>query len=219
MKQHILIIEDDKDINNLLKDILSHYEVTQAFTGSSGLSAFKESSIDLVLLDLMLPDLSGENLIPMIKAINPSCPIIVLTAKADVDVLVQVLELGADDYIAKPFDIKEVIARIIKQLKMQTPKVLTYQELSLNEEMHEVRYQDELLKLTAKEFEMLRLFMSNPTKVFSKANLYESIWGDTYFGDDNTIMVHVSRLRGKLQEKTGDECIETVWGIGFKLKS
>lgn len=219
MSQTILIIEDDNDINNLLKEVLNkHFNVYQAFNGSQGLKIMKEQHIDLILLDLMLPDITGENLIVLLKEQN-SAPIIVLTAKADVDVLVKVLEIGADDYIAKPFDTKEVVARIFKQLKTTTaPQVISIDGLTLNEETHQVFYNNEPIVLTAKEFEMLKLLMMYPQKVFTKANLYETIWKETYFGDDNTIMVHMSRLRSKLQTHTHKEIIETIWGVGFKFK-
>lgn len=190
----VLIVEDDLDINNLLRD----------------------NTANLVLLDLMLPDVSGESLISLIKE-SADIPIIVLTAKAEVDVLVKVLELGAQDYIAKPFDTKEVRARINKQLNHKTIQTLMVGDLKLDDQTHEAFYKQHPLTLTSKEFDLLKLLMSNPKKVFTKANLYESVWQDAYFGDDNTITVHMSRLRTKLNKYSNEELIETIWGVGFKL--
>lgn len=190
----VLIVEDDLDINNLLRD----------------------NTANLVLLDLMLPDVSGESLISLIKE-SADIPIIVLTAKAEVDVLVKVLELGAQDYIAKPFDTKEVRARINKQLNHKTIQTLMVGDLKLDDQTHEAFYKQHPLTLTSKEFDLLKLLMSNPKKVFTKANLYESVWQDAYFGDDNTITVHMSRLRTKLNKYSHEELIETIWGVGFKL--
>lgn len=218
---NILIIEDDKDINNLLSDLLdTHYQTFQANTASAGLRLFKEQPIDMVLLDLMLPDISGENVIALIRE-QSQCPILVITAKADVSVLVDVLQLGADDYIAKPFDTKEVTARVFRHLKRSGHPlescVYQVENLLLDEQLHQVTYKQQDILLTAKEFDLLKVFMSNPQRVFTKANLYESVWHETYYGDDNTISVHISRLRAKLLEATGKDWLETIWGVGFKL--
>lgn len=220
MQNSILIVEDDLDINNLLKDVLiNDYAIYQSYTGSNALNTFKQQNISLILLDLMLPDIDGDDLISLFKQ-HKNVPIIVLTAKAEIDVLVKVLELGADDYISKPFNTKEVIARIQKQLKQTTPlRVFTIGELTLDETTREVTYANTPIVLTSKEFEILKLFMSYPQKVFTKANIYETIWHDTYYGDDNTITVHMSRLRTKLSQFSNEELIETIWGVGFKLKS
>ncbi len=212
-----MIVEDDLDINILLRDILkADFEVSQAFNEAMALSFLRDNTANLVLLDLMLPDVSGESLISHIKE-SADIPIIVLTAKAEVDVLVKVLELGAQDYIAKPFDTKEVRARINKQLNHKTIQTLMVGDLKLDDQTHEAFYKQHPLTLTSKEFDLLKLLMSNPKKVFTKANLYESVWQDAYFGDDNTITVHMSRLRTKLNKYSHEELIETIWGVGFKL--
>ena len=190
----VLIVEDDLDINNLLRD----------------------NTANLVLLDLMLPDVSGESLISLIKE-SADIPIIVLTAKAEVDVLVKVLELGAQDYIAKPFDTKEVRARINKQLNHKTIQTLMVGDLNWTIKHMKAFYKQHPLTLTSKEFDLLKLLMNNPKKVFTRLILYESVWQDAYFGDDNTITVHMSRLRTKLNKYSNEELIETIWGVGFKL--
>ncbi|MDL2212286.1 response regulator transcription factor [Erysipelotrichaceae bacterium OttesenSCG-928-M19] len=219
--EKILIVEDDNDINGLLNDLLSpFYSVSRAFAGSEAKSILAIESFDLVILDLMLPGLSGEELIKIIRE-KSNMPIIVVTAKADISVLVDVLALGANDYIAKPFNTQEVIARIKAQL-MHSNKVqdeLKVGKLVLDQNKYQVLIDNEPLTLTQKEYEILKTLMIYPDRVFTKANLYEQIWQDTYYGDDNTISVHISRLRNKLKEKTNEDFIETVWGIGFKLKS
>ncbi len=215
----VLIIEDDQDINDLLRDVLNRqFSVHQAVNGAAGLKLLKQQQIDVVLLDLMLPDISGENLIGLIKE-QSSAKIIVLTAKADVDVLVEVLRLGADDYIAKPFDTKEVVARILKQCAVPSSvDILMYRGFTLDVRAHQLTYNDQVIDLRAKEFELLQCFFAEPSRIFTKSYLYESVWHETYYGDDNTISVHLSRLRHKLSSYDAD-LIETVWGIGFKLKS
>lgn len=219
----ILVVEDDNHINQLLYDLLiGKYDITQAYAGSEGKRLLKDGAFDLILLDLMLPGVSGEELIGEIRKVTAT-PIIVLTAKAEVNVLKNVLDLGANDYIAKPFNTIEVLARVDAQLRNHPQKnTVTKMKvgmISLDEEKREVKVENERVELTQKEFELLKCFLNSPDKVFTKANLYESVWGDTYFGDDNTISVHISRLRNKLNQHTEKELIETVWGVGFKLSN
>lgn len=218
----ILIVEDDNSINELLFDLLSDtYKVTQAYAGSEGKRILEDNSFDLLLLDLMLPGLTGEQLIEEIRKAS-AVPIIVITAKAEVNVLRDVLRLGANDYIAKPFDTIEVLARIEAQLRdhlheNDAKKQLNSGMLSMDEEKREVTVNKKIVDLTQKEFELLKCFLRYPDKVFTKSNLYETVWGESYFGDDNTISVHISRLRQKLNQYTEEELIETVWGVGFRL--
>lgn len=218
----ILIIEDDNDINQLLADILmKEYQLDQAYSGTEGLRLFAQNHYDLVLMDLMLPGLSGEDLIEAIRD-KKTTPIIVITAKSDMSVLVDVFARGANDYIAKPFHIQEVLARVAKQLVSQPhvsePKLLIYQDISLDPITFEVVVSGKKMECTSKEFELLKCFVSEPQRVFTKALLYESVWKETFYGDDNTISVHISRLRAKLKELSGHEYIQTIWGIGFKLE-
>lgn len=218
----ILVVEDDNDINSLLVDLLSPiYLVKSAYAGSEAKMLLEKDEYDLIILDLMLPGLTGEQLIEMIRK-DSQVPIIVITAKVDVNVLVDVLEIGANDYIAKPFNTKEVLARIASQLKHHNSSVekkeLTVGHLVLDVNSYQIFINGEALVLTQKEYEILKLLMSHPNRVFTKANLYEQIWKDTYYGDDNTISVHISRLRNKIKDNTNEDLIETVWGVGFKLK-
>lgn len=223
--KHILIVEDDNKINNLLNDLLSEeYEITQAFAGSEAYRLVVTEEFDLIITDLMLPGLSGEELITKIRE-DTSTPIVVVTAKGEVAVLTHVFSLGANDYIAKPFNNKEVLARVSNQFKNNPSKeeansteITTYGPIAMDEERHEITVNDTQLHLTQKEYELLRLFLLNPSKVFTKSNLYESVWEEPYFGDDNTISVHISRLRNKIASCGEEEMIETVWGVGFKLK-
>ena len=217
----VLIVEDDNSINGLLYDLLEDYEVTQAFAGSEAKRILEDERFDLILLDLMLPGINGEDLILWIRQTHQT-PIIVTTARSEASVLSSVLEAGANDYIAKPFNTVEVLARVKNQLRDFSPSENQLQELQLgslkmNEETHTVSYNGHPLDLTQKEYELLRCFLQHPKKVFTKANLYETVWQEPYFGDDNTVMVHISRLRKKLQKVTDKEIIKTIWGVGFQL--
>ena len=224
----ILIIEDDPDINDLLSDILMResYEVTKAYSGSEGKLLLSNNDYDLILLDLMLPGISGEKLIEEIRRIKVM-PIIVISAKTSKEDKINVLRLGADDFIAKPFDIEEVVARVEAQLRRYTKfstnidnsDEIVYKNLILNKESHEVFIKDKLINLTLREYGILELWLTSPKKVFTRANIFESVWNSEFLGDDNTVNVHVSNLRSKLSNADKDtEYIQTVWGIGFKLK-
>lgn len=224
----ILIIEDDPDINDLLSDILMResYEVTKAYSGSEGKLLLSNNDYDLILLDLMLPGISGENLIEEIRRIKVM-PIIVISAKTSKEDKINVLRLGADDFIAKPFDIEEVVARVEAQLRRYTKfstnisnsDNITYKNLYLNRESHEVYVNNKLINLTLREYSILELLLTNPKKVFTRANIFESVWKSEFLGDDNTVNVHMSNLRSKINSVDKDtEYIQTVWGIGFKLK-
>lgn len=229
MKDKILIIEDDSDINNLLCSILrkNNYEVKSAYSGSEGKMCLDYENYDLVLLDLMLPAISGEELIGYIRE-NSIIPIIVISAKSGQVDKINVLKLGADDFILKPFDINEVIARVEAQIRryksfnkisIEEKNKLVHKNIVLNSESREVSIKGEPIHLTIKEFDILELLMKNPSKVFTKSNIFESLWSENYLGDDNTVNVHVSNLRNKLLlADSNNEYIQTVWGIGFKLK-
>ena len=227
MKENILVIEDDESINNLIYKILikQGYNVRQAFSGTEGKMLLNMYNFQLVLLDLMLPGMTGEEIIGNIRE-TKNMPIIVISAKTALEDKVNVLKMGADDFVSKPFDIKEILARVEAQLRRYTKfsigenskKVLKYKELVLDKEQIEVRVKNERITLTGKEFSILELLMSNPKKVFTRENLFEHVWNDDFFGDDNTVNVHVSNLRSKISSIDKDnEYIKTVWGIGFKL--
>lgn len=215
----ILIIEDDRDINYLLYDKLKNdFVVIQSYSGTDGLNMVLNDDIDLVITDLMLPGVSGEELIPLIKE-KKDIPVIVITAKNEVDVLVDVLSLGADDYLAKPFDLKELVARLKVQLRKKGIErdIIEYKGLTLNLKNYQLLYEGSEIELLQKEFEIIKLFLSEPTRIFTKEFIYEKVWKEDYYNDENTINVHISRLRKKINTALGKECIKTIWGLGYKL--
>ena len=222
---HILVVEDDQDINRLLCRILTDggYDVRPAFSGSEAILWAEQYDYDLVLLDLMLPGITGEEFIARMRK-KRTMPIIVLSAKAGLEDRVNVLRLGADDFIPKPFDNAEVLARVEAQLRRYKQfslpgggQVLCCGDLELDREAIRVTAGGREVPLTAREFEILSLLMSHPRKVFTREQLYESAWGGEYMGDDNTVNVHISNLRSKLSKVSDQEYIKTVWGIGFKM--
>ena len=224
---NILVVEDDVDINNLLcKIIINHgYNVRSAYSGTEGKMCIQHYDFQLVILDLMLPGISGEELITQVREIK-TMPIIVVSAKSGQEAKIDVLRLGADDFISKPFDINEVLARVEAKLRRYIifsnkdgdKNILMHRELMLNRNTMEVTLKGQAIPLTAREFTILEVLMSYPSKVFTKANLFEHVWEDKYLGDDNTVNVHLSNLRSKLAKIDPDgEYIHTVWGIGFKM--
>ncbi|WP_245805770.1 response regulator transcription factor [Bacillus alkalicellulosilyticus] len=222
-RKKVLLVEDDPEINKLLSLILtkSGLDTIVAYSGTEGLLQLQNHTFDLMLLDLMLPGKSGEEVIKQVRE-ESSIPIIVISAKVDIDSKVHVLKMGADDYITKPFDQKEVMARVEVQLrKSSTPSsrtpVQVWRGLTIHPEKRSVSLNDKILQLTNAEFDILSLFVSHPERAFSKREIYERIWKGTYVGDDNTISVHVSNIRKKIAEVTSDEYIKTVWGVGFML--
>jgi DNA-binding response OmpR family regulator len=224
---HILVAEDDNDISKLLCSIITKngYIAKPAFSGTEALLYLEQRKWSLLLLDLMLPGMSGEELLERIGE-RGDMPIIAISAKREPQTKVSVLRGGANDYITKPFDIEEVSARIDNQLRLykrigqpSTPNVLVYKELLLDQDAMTVKVGERELHLTAREFEILRLMLSAPKKVFTKSNLYEQVWGEAFYGDDNIINVHMSHLRGKLAKAApGSDYIETVWGMGYRLR-
>ena len=222
----ILVAEDDADINRLLATILSKsgYAVTQAYSGSEAKLRLEAEEYSLVLLDLMLPGMTGEELLTWLRE-SRTMPVVVISAKGREDKL-HVLRLGADDFISKPFDVEEVLARVEAQLRRYREfsqprdqgRQLRRGELVLDPEGMTVTVKGRPVALTAREFGILELLMTYPKKVFTRANLFETVWKDPYMGDDNTVNVHISNLRSKLAHADPDsEYIKTVWGIGFKL--
>jgi len=224
---NILVVEDDTDINSLLFKILSKqgYSVRSAYSGSEAKMCIEQYDFQLVLLDLMVPGVTGEELISRIRKIK-TMPIIVVSAKNGQDTKINVLKLGADDFVSKPFDVNEVLARVDAQLRRyivfsnsdENQSILMHKNLSLNKDSMCVDVKGDHIFLTAIEFSILDLLMSYPNKVFTKSNLFEYVWKDEFLGDDNTVNVHVSNLRSKIAKVDPDiEYIHTVWGIGFKL--
>lgn len=228
MDNNILVVEDDSDINGLLCNILKKegYAVRSAYSGTEAKMCIEKYDYDLIILDLMLPGVTGEELIEEIRKIKVM-PIIVISAKTTQEDKINVLKLGADDFINKPFDIKEVIARVQSQLRRykefsqskSKDNKLKYKNIVLDSESRRIFINKEEIALTVREFSILELLISNPNKVFTRGNLFETIWENEFLGYDNTVNVHVSNLRAKLS-KVDKQCeyIQTVWGIGFKLK-
>lgn len=224
----VLVVEDDTDINHLLKRILerSGYRVVQAYSGTEALLRLQMDLPVMILLDLMLPGLCGEELIPEIRK-RSDVPILVLSAKTALENKIETLRLGADDYLTKPFEPEEVAARVSAALRrylavpaasVSEEKDCIYKQLRLRPDAREALVNGQVLQLTAHEYDILCLLLKNPSKVFSRENLYTSVWGSDYYGEDNTVNMHISNLRKKLALLDPDEeYIKTVWGIGFKL--
>ncbi|MDE6591156.1 MAG: response regulator transcription factor [Oscillospiraceae bacterium] len=222
---NILIVEDDADINRLLCTILegAGYTCRAAFSGSEALLWAEKYDYDLVLLDLMLPGITGEEFIAQIRR-GKTMPIIVVSAKLGVSDRVNVLRLGADDFIPKPFDNAEVLARVEAQLRRSrqfsqpVSDALSAGGLTLELDSRAAALDGQEIPLTSREFDILALLMKNPRRAFSRAQIYEAVWGEDFLGDDNTVNVHVSNLRSKLARVDADTTyIKTVWGIGFKF--
>lgn len=232
----ILIVEDDVHISEMLETLLGGhgYETTSAFSGTEGLMVLKYEVFDLMLLDLMLPGKTGEEVLSEMRKTS-NMPVVVMTAKTDMESTAKLLRMGADDYIKKPFDNDELLARIEVQLRKSASaqsalntggladaagaKTLTHKNMRLDVESFDAFVGDVRAGLSKREYEILHLMMASPNKVFTKNNLYESVWGGEFLGDDNTINVHISKLRSKLGDISGgEEFIQTVWGIGFKMK-
>ncbi|MCM1166257.1 MAG: response regulator transcription factor [Lachnospiraceae bacterium] len=217
MSEIIAVIDDDPHINNMLCELLSRegYEVMRAFSGGEALALLEEKTPDLVLLDLMMPGLSGERVLPRIGDV----PVIVMSARADVGSKVELLLSGAVDYVTKPFDTKELLARIRVQLRRNTrAELLEYGGLSLNTELHEAKFGGNAVKLTKTEFAILKILMQNPKQVITKSQILDRISADTPDCVESSLKVHVSNLRKKLRDASGLDFIEAVWGIGFKMR-
>lgn len=222
----ILIIEDNTEINHMIADALKKagYECTQAFSGTEALLYYEKENFSLVLMDMMLPGLCGDELFPKMKAIK-DVPVIVVSAKDEMDTKVQMLTSGAEDYITKPFELPELLARVAVQIRRSSQNTeeeaggskLTYKELTLDEPSFTVMVHDHDVQLTKREFQILALLVAHPKRVFTKQDIYDCAWNEIYIGEDKTINVHISNIRKKLKEYTDTEFIETVWGIGYKL--
>ena len=219
MSEIIAVIDDDLHINNMLCELLSRegYKVIRAFSGGEALAVLEETTPDLILLDLMMPGLSGEQVLPRIR----DTPVIVMSAKVDVGSKVQLLMSGAADYITKPFDTKELLARIQVQLRRSrqiTADILEYGGLTLDAELHEAKFGENAVKLTKTEFAILKILMQNPKQVITKSQILDRISADTPDCVESSLKVHVSNLRKKLRDASGLDFIEAVWGIGFKMR-
>lgn len=230
MNKKILIIEDDVEITNLVEINLEGEEFTleKAFDGETGLSRAQTGTYDLIILDLMLPKLNGLDVCKKLRAANIQTPILMLTAKSEELDKVLGLELGADDYLTKPFSIRELLARIkanIRRVEVehatQPPadnRPLRFDELEIDPWKRKVKLQGKPISLTPKEFELLKLFASNPGKAFSREELLDEVWGYKFKGYDHTVNSHINRLRNKIEEDPSNpHYLKTVWGVGYRF--
>jgi len=215
----IMIIDDDANISDMLNEALTDegYTVSRAYSGTEALMLLSDRKPDLILLDLMLPGLTGEQLLPQIK----DTPVIVVSAKADTADKVGLLLGGAADYITKPFDIQELLARIAVQLRSSSGstenRTLRYRELSLSTDTHIAEADGTEIKLTRTEYAILKLLMQNPGQVVAKLTILERISDDTPDCTEDSLKIHIHNLRRKLKAATGKDYIDAVWGIGFML--
>lgn len=223
MNIKVLIVEDDNDINNLLSDMLKDngYNVECAYSGTEALIYLKHEKIDIVLLDLMLPGKSGEEVLQEVRS-KYTMPIIIISAKEEQGIRPRLLRAGADDFISKPFDIDEVLARVEVNVRRNSNNIeiknTIYKEIEVVSESRVAKVSGQEVLLTSIEFDILELMVKHPDKVFSKNNLFKSVWGEDFICDDNTITVHISNLRNKIKKAGANEqYIKTIWGIGYKL--
>lgn len=230
MSDYILIVEDDNEINHMLCELLqgSGYETQLAYSGTEALFYLEKQEVQAVILDLMLPGMTGEELLKKIKEMDAELPVIVASAKEDVQTRVELLRAGADDYVVKPFDTEELLARLEVALrrsgrtggKAKQGETIRFKDIVLEPDEYRVTVSGQEIALTRREFMILELLMSNPNKVFTKNNIYESVWNEEFVGEDNAVNVHISNIRQKLAKVNGEEnYIQTVWGIGFKMKT
>ncbi len=228
----ILVAEDDTDINKLICRILEKggYRAASAFSGTEAELRFGMETYDMVILDLMMPGMDGESLLQKIRTDRKSdIPVLILSAKSALEDKVTLLKSGADDYMTKPFEPDELLARVYALLRRCGTKggraetgsdgeILTFKNLTLSKKGRQAAVKEQILTLTPYEYEILLLLMEEPDKVFSRESLYEKVWKGGYYGEDNTVNVHVSNLRKKIAASDGEEeYIKTVWGIGFKM--
>lgn len=228
MSHHILLVEDDISIQEMVETYLvkEGFQVTIASDGEEGVNAFLKGSFDLIILDIMMPKLDGLEVVRIIRE-KSAVPILMMSAKdTDVDKAVG-LGLGADDYICKPFSMIELAARVKAGIRRSTKysavelkdEAIQIGDLIIDPINFTVEKKGRQLKLTLKEFEILKLFVKNQNRVFTKAQIYTLVWNEEYYGDDNVINVHMRRLREKIEsDPSNPEYIKTLWGIGYKLE-
>lgn len=222
--EKILIIEDNKDINNMLSETLKAegYQVKSIYDGLLGMRELKRETYDILLLDIMLPYKSGDEILKELRKFS-YIPIIIISAKNMMVTKIDMLNLGADDYIIKPFDLDEVVARIATHLRRtriqkKLESIYTYKDMELNTSKKQLRVAGIEVEMTAKEFMIIELLLKNNGKVFSKSNIHETLWNEEYLGDDNAIKTHVSNIRNKFKiVNPNEKYIETVWGLGYRM--
>lgn len=229
MKEQILIIEDEENIARVLQLELEFegYETGIAHTGPDGLIKYREQRWDLVLLDLMLPGLNGLDVLRRIRATEADTPVILLTAKSDVEDKVAGLDLGANDYVTKPFEIDELLARIRSALRFSKPvasvetkdeHLLEFAGLSLHEQTREVTRNGRSIELTPREYDLLLHLLKHPNQVLSREQLLDAVWGFDYYGDTNVVDVYIRYVRKKIEQGEKSTLIQTIRGVGYVLK-
>lgn len=230
----LLIVEDDNEIGDILDKYLKSngYDTDRAGNGIEAVNKIERENYALVLLDIMLPFKSGDQVLKTVRE-KSNVPVIIISAKDMVQTKIDVMRMGADDYITKPFDLDEVLVRVEAVLRrtsgnMNQPSaqggdsgkadIIIHKNLEMNRNAARVFVNGQEITLTSKEYAILELLLTNPDKMFSKSNIYESIWEEAYIYDDNTLMVHISNLRNKLKDMDQEEeYIETIWGMGYRL--
>ncbi|WP_144509643.1 response regulator transcription factor [Bacillus sp. FJAT-22090] len=229
MKEHVLIIEDEQNIARVLQLELEFegYAVEIAYTGTDGLIKYREKSWDIVLLDLMLPGLNGLDVLRRIRATESDTPVILLTAKSDTEDKVTGLDLGANDYVTKPFEIEELLARVRTAIRFSKSSpvnpildenVHSFCSLILNERTREITNGGEAINLTPREYDLLLYMMKHPNQVLTREQLLDAVWGFDYYGDTNVVDVYIRYVRKKLEENQKSSLIQTVRGVGYVLK-
>lgn len=220
--EKILVIEDNNEISNMLTVALSKagYLVKQAFSGTEGLLYFSMDNYSLVLLDLMLPGLDGEKVLVRLRETS-RIPVIIISAKSEITGKVELLESGADDYIVKPFDVREVLARVRLHIGKSDvghldSQIIGKNGLEIDTANLTISVEGNIVNFTRQEYNILVLLYSNPNKVFTKQELFEAAWNEEYLGEDKTLNVHISNIRKKIKPFTENSYIDTIWGIGFR---
>jgi DNA-binding response OmpR family regulator len=221
----ILIVEDNAQISDIIAEGLrcEGFRCTQAYSGSEAMLHLAQTGYELIVLDLMLPGLSGEALISRLRGeLRSSVPVIVLSARDQLDHKLELFARGADDYVTKPFELAELIARIHAQLKRaglasETEPAYRHKQLLLDSRTYQATVKGHPLQLTRQEYRILELLLKNPSRVFTKQDLYTLAWDEPYMGEDKTITVHISNIRNKIKAHCEQSYIETIWGIGFRL--
>lgn len=231
MEQRILIIEDEKNIARVLQLELEFegYITDVAHTGTEGLIKYRENHFDLVLLDLMLPEMHGLDVLKRIRATENMTPVILLTAKSDVEDKVKGLDLGANDYVTKPFEIEELLARIRNAIRFNQRQTtidpivnnndsLSYSNLTIDEKTREVLYCKQSIDLTPREYDLLLYLLKHPKQVLTRDQILEAVWGFDYYGDTNVVDVYIRYVRQKLEKANAERIIQTVRGVGYVLR-
>lgn len=232
MEHRILIIEDEENIARVLQLELEFegYAADVAHTGTAGLIKYREGNFDLILLDLMLPEMNGLDVLKRIRATEQATPVILLTAKSEVEDKVKGLDLGANDYVTKPFEIDELLARIRSAIRFaktrETDKInqqkdqylLSYGNLSIHEHTREVLYFEKPVELTPREYDLLLFLLKHPKQVLTRDQILKAVWGFDYFGDTNVVDVYIRYVRQKLEASNATPIIQTVRGVGYVLK-